>query len=172
MSSSSLTATRGLLTAAETAGACNFMKAFTVHATNSAQRSWPTTRTLHTDMPCRIYAPCKCTLVRDARRATRLRSSLSSIFYFTPVRRPKSARKNSLRFLLSQRDGDNRVSFLVSHIVLHVVPPSLSPIFFPLFLPWLSYLLNARPFGITTVLQIIRDFSARTKNSRYRISAV
>lgn len=69
ISSSLLTTTRRLLTAVETASTCNFMKAFTVHATNRAQ--WQPVATgciRYIQMCLATYVPCKCTLVRDARR--------------------------------------------------------------------------------------------------------
>lgn len=131
--SSLLITTRRLLTAAETASTCNFMKAFTVHATNNGT-GCDRLHTLHTDVRPTTYVPCKCILVRDAHRAIPLRATSrpSSTFYFTPVRRPKSANKHSLRFLLSKRDRNNRVSFSVSYhftIISHFflpLPPFLS----------------------------------------------
>lgn len=136
--SSLVITTRRLLTAAETASTCNFMKAFTVHATNSAQRYRlrPAAYvTYSTYVRPTTYVPCKSTFaVRDAHRAIPLRATSrpSSTFYFTPVRRPKSANKHSLRFLLSKRDRNNRVSFSVSYhftIISHFflsLPPFLS----------------------------------------------
>lgn len=111
----------GCLQQWETASTCNFMKAFTVHATNSAQRQPVATGCIrYTQMCLATYVPCKCTLIRDARRdPTASDRWPSSIFYFTPVQRPKSANKNSLQFVLSQRDRDNRVSFPVSYHFTH-----------------------------------------------------
>jgi len=108
ISSSLLTTTRRPLTAAETASTCNFMKAFTVHATNSIPVATGCIRYIcyirMCVLPptCPINAPSLEMRVVRSRCERPTRPSPSSIFYFTPVRRPKSANKNSLRFLLFQ----------------------------------------------------------------------
>lgn len=57
--SSLLIATRRLLTAAETASTCNFMKAFTVHATNSARATAPVaTGCIHYIQMCALPSTC------------------------------------------------------------------------------------------------------------------
>lgn len=133
------------------------MKAFTVHATNSERNGRDRLHTLHTDVPCHPTWRCKCTLVRDARRAVPLRTtgyrrrhlSFTSHLFGNPNPRAK------IPFDFSHPGEIEITESAFSYpITLHFLPLFFSHFFF-LFSPWLSYLLNVRPFSAIVVLQTI-----------------